>query len=67
MKCQHKGVKRPIMAELTPLAWTFVRECPVPADVFEILLPGEEPKAAYATIRDSAIFTNRRLIAEAIL
>ncbi|HEL1583566.1 TPA: PH domain-containing protein [Streptococcus suis] len=55
------------MAELIPLAWAFVRECPVPADIFEILLPGEEPKAAYATIRDSAIFTNRRLIAEAIL
>lgn len=50
------------MAELTPLTWTFVREYPVPADINDILLPGEEPKAAYATIRDSAIFTNRRLI-----
>ncbi|MBY5034382.1 PH domain-containing protein [Streptococcus gallolyticus] len=50
------------MTELTPLVWTFVRECPIPEDVTQLLVPGEVAKAAYATIRDSAIFTNKRLI-----
>ncbi|CQR24149.1 superfamily I DNA and RNA helicase [Streptococcus varani] len=50
------------MAELAPLTWTFIKECPIPNDVASLLLPGEEAKAAYATIRDSAIFTNKRLI-----
>lgn len=51
------------MAELTPLlAWTFTAECPIPNDVNELLLTGETPVAAYKTMRDSAIFTNKRLI-----
>ena len=51
------------MAELTPLlTWTFTKECPIPNDVQELLTAGETPVAAYKTIRDSAIFTNKRLI-----
>lgn len=51
------------MAELTPLlAWTFTEECPIPNDVQELLTAGETAVAAYKTIRDSAIFTNKRLI-----
>lgn len=51
------------MAELTPLlAWTFTEECPVPSDVNELLLEGEQAIAAYKTLRDSAIFTTKRLI-----
>ena len=42
------------------LAWTFLLECPVPKDIEGILVPGEEAVAAYKTIRDSAIFTNKR-------
>ena len=35
------------MAELTPLlAWTFTEECPIPADVGELLVAGEQPIAA---------------------
>jgi hypothetical protein len=44
------------------LAWTLVSECPIPGDVNELLVPGEEAVAAYRTLRDSAIFTNKRLI-----
>ncbi|MBK5254350.1 MAG: PH domain-containing protein [Peptostreptococcaceae bacterium] len=49
--------------ELTHMmSWTFVQECPIPNDVNNLLLPGENAVAAYKTIRDSAIFTNKRLI-----
>jgi hypothetical protein len=44
------------------LAWTLVSECAIPGDVNGLLVPGEEAIAAYRTIRDSAIFTNKRLI-----
>ena len=51
------------MAELTPLlAWTFTEECPIPADVGELLVAGERPIAAYKTIRDSAVLSDKRLI-----
>lgn len=46
----------------TILVWTFVSECPVPSDVENLLLEGEIPTTAYKTIRDVAIFTNKRLI-----
>lgn len=50
-------------AETAPmLSWTLVSECPIPNDVNEILVEGEEAVAAYKTFRDSAIFTNKRLI-----
>lgn len=49
--------------DLQPLAvWTFIAECPVPGDVTEMLVPDETPVCAYKTIRDVAIFTNKRLI-----
>lgn len=44
------------------LAWTLLSECPIPGDVNEILVTGETAIAAYKTFRDTAIFTNRRLI-----
>jgi len=51
------------MAEITPiLLWTFLSECSIPNDVDELLIDGEKAVAAYKTIRDSAIFTNKRLI-----
>ena len=43
-------------------AWTFVSECPIPNDVDSMLVSGEEAVAAYKTIRDSAVFTNKRII-----
>ena len=51
------------MAEFSGiLVWTLVSECPIPADVNELLVNGEIAVAAYKTFRDSAIFTNKRLI-----
>ncbi|MBL8159319.1 PH domain-containing protein [Candidatus Saccharibacteria bacterium] len=51
------------MAEVSKLlSWTFVSECPIPEDVNELLVPGETAIAAYKTFRDSAVFTNKRLI-----
>ena len=51
------------MSDLQPLtAWTFISPCDIPDDVSEMLVEGEKPVCAYKTIRDSAIFTNQRLI-----
>lgn len=44
------------------LMWTFISECGIPNDVEDLLTDGEEAIAAYKTFRDSAIFTNKRLI-----
>lgn len=44
------------------LNWTLVEECPIPGDVNELLVDGETAVAAYKTFRDTAIFTNKRLI-----
>lgn len=44
------------------LAWTFMSECSIPSDVTDLLVDGEQAVTAYKTIRDSAIFTNKRLI-----
>ncbi|MEW8993293.1 PH domain-containing protein [Clostridium sp.] len=44
------------------LTWTLVSECPIPNDVNNLLVEGEVAVAAYKTFRDSAIFTNKRLI-----
>lgn len=50
------------MAVNNILEWTLLSECPIPKDVEEILVDGEYAVAAYKTFRDSAIFTNKRLI-----
>ena len=50
------------MEAATIAQWTFLQEVPVPDDVSAVLIPGEEAYAAYKTLRDSAIFTNKRLI-----
>ncbi|MCA9766609.1 MAG: PH domain-containing protein [Carnobacterium sp.] len=47
---------------LATLSWTFIEECPIQKDVDDLLIIGEEAIAAYKTIRDSATFTNKRLI-----
>ncbi len=44
------------------LAWTLVAECPIPPDVQQLLVEGEQAVAAYRTFRDVAIFTTMRLI-----
>lgn len=50
-------------AELNAItSWTFMGECPIPNDIGSVLVPGEQPVTAYKTFRDSAVFTDRRLI-----
>ncbi|MCX8074072.1 MAG: PH domain-containing protein [Clostridia bacterium] len=44
------------------LDWTFTKECDIPSDIESLLISGETAISAYKTIRDSAIFTNKRLI-----
>lgn len=44
------------------LEWTLISECAIPQDVSELLVAGETAIAAYKTFRDTAVFTNKRLI-----
>lgn len=44
------------------LIWTFNEPCDVPEDVYETFVEGEEALHAFKTIRDVAIFTNKRII-----
>ncbi|QVK20241.1 PH domain-containing protein [Mycoplasmatota bacterium] len=49
--------------EIKPmLSWTFFQECEPPKEIGEVLLDSETVVAAYKTIRDTAVFTNKRLI-----
>src|SRR6187431_1012114 len=51
------------MAEIDSiLTWTLRNEIPVPADVQALLVEGETAVTAFATFRDAAIFTTKRLI-----
>lgn len=43
-------------------SWTLVQEIPIPRDVSDLLIDGEQAVVAYKTFRDSAIFTTKRLI-----
>lgn len=42
--------------------WAFMSECPIPLDVRTVLAHGEQPVAAYKTVRDSAVLTSHRVI-----
>ncbi|WP_317230527.1 PH domain-containing protein [Clavibacter sp. MX14-G9D] len=44
------------------LTWTLAAEIPVPDDVHELLVQGEQAVASFRTFRDSATFTTKRLI-----
>ena len=44
------------------MAWTLQNEIPIPADVTQLLVQGEQAVAAFKTFRDSAVFTTKRLI-----
>lgn len=44
------------------LTWTLQQEIPVPPDVHELLLEGEQAITSFKTMRDSATFTSKRLI-----
>ncbi|MDN5698754.1 MAG: PH domain-containing protein [Kocuria sp.] len=42
--------------------WTFTSQVETPQDLAELLVPGEVPVASFKTVRDTATFTNKRLI-----
>ncbi len=44
------------------IMWTFVNETKIPNDIEDLLIHGEQAVCAYSTVRDVAIFTNKRLI-----
>lgn len=44
------------------VTWTFNSPCDIPDDVTETLITGEHALHAFKTIRDIAIFTNKRII-----
>lgn len=44
------------------LSWVFSKECPIPDDIQGLLVEGETAIKAYKTNRDSAIFTNKRIM-----
>ena len=48
--------------EMNLLNWTFFREVDIPDDITTLLVENEKPVASVATIRDVAVFTNKRLI-----
>ena len=48
--------------ELSGLSWTFFQEVQITNDIAQLLVQGEQPIAAYKTVRDTAVFTNKRLI-----
>lgn len=48
---------------MTPIfETTFYNQVNIPNDIGEILVEGERPHSAYKTFRDTAVFTNKRLI-----
>ena len=56
-------LQRGIIMETSGITeWTFFEEVPIPQDVNQLLVQGEQPYAAYKTFRDSTIFTSKRLI-----
>lgn len=44
------------------LSWIFISECQTPSDINDLLVDGETPVKSFKTIRDTATFTNKRII-----
>ena len=49
-------------SDLSPLTWVFSKEIPTPEIVEDLLIEGEVALWSFKTVRDSATFTDRRLI-----
>ena len=51
------------MAEIDNiLEWVFILKCKIPEDIVDVLAPREVAVASYRTLRDSATFTDKRII-----
>ena len=44
------------------LEWVFISKCKIPEDIVDVLAPGEVAVVAYRTLRDSATFTDKRIM-----
>lgn len=44
------------------LNWTFIKEVEIPENIDAILIENEKAIACFKTVRDCAIFTNKRII-----
>lgn len=49
-------------SDLSPLTWIFSKDIPTPEIVKDLLIEGEVALWSFKTLRDSATFTDRRLI-----
>lgn len=47
---------------LSHLEWTFIQKVKVPNKIEELMIEGEVGFQAFKTVRDVAVFTNKRLI-----
>lgn len=50
------------LALAATMEWTFTQETTPPKEIQDVLITGETVEAAYKTIRDVAVVTNKRLI-----
>ena len=50
------------MSLTTISEWHFLEHVQVPANAADLLVPGKQALVAFKTVRDLAIFTNKRLI-----
>ena len=44
------------------LEWVFIAKCKIPEGIVDLLAPGEVAVVSYRTLRDSATFTDKRII-----
>ncbi|NLC77349.1 MAG: PH domain-containing protein [Clostridia bacterium] len=50
------------MADVLTTKYTFYNEVPIPDNLRSMLTPAEEPLFAVKTIRDAAVFTDKRIL-----
>ncbi|HHW08328.1 MAG TPA: PH domain-containing protein [Clostridia bacterium] len=50
------------MADVLSTKYTFYYEVPIPENLLRMLVPGEQALFAVKTIRDAAVFTDRRIL-----
>lgn len=59
---RYGGLNIKDLALATTMEWTFTKETTPPKEIQDVLIAGETVEAAYKTIRDVAVVTNKRLI-----
>jgi ribosomal protein L30E len=59
---RYGGLNMKDLALAATMEWTFTQETTPPKEIQDVLITGETVEAAYKTIRDVAVVTNKRLI-----